>query len=72
MRWGLGVDGGGMQTNCVPIDESRAIRGRARPAPANPVLMGTDTAAEALLRTGPQCRGLSNRFRAADRELTRG
>jgi glucosamine kinase len=59
MRCVLGFDGGGTKTDCVLMDETRTIRARTRSAPSNPVLIGSDSAAAALLRAGEEACAVS-------------
>jgi N-acetylglucosamine kinase-like BadF-type ATPase len=54
MRCVLGFDGGGTKTDCVLMDETRSIRARARCGPCNPVLVGEQAAANALLAGGEE------------------
>src|SRR5258708_21977404 len=50
MRYGLGFDGGGSNTDCVLMDESGAIRARSRSGPYNPARVPLDLAYAALLQ----------------------
>jgi glucosamine kinase len=54
MRCVLGFDGGGTKTDCVLMDETQSIRARARCGPCNPVLVGEQAAANALLASGEE------------------
>jgi glucosamine kinase len=48
MRMVLGLDGGGTKTECVLMDESRAVRARGRSGASNPTRVGFDGALVAV------------------------
>jgi N-acetylglucosamine kinase-like BadF-type ATPase len=48
MRCVLGFDGGGTKTECVLMDETRAVLARTRSGPSNPLRVGFPVAAAAL------------------------
>ena len=48
MRYVLGFDGGGTKTECVLMDETRAILARTRSGPSNPLRAGFPAAVAAL------------------------
>jgi N-acetylglucosamine kinase-like BadF-type ATPase len=50
MRYVIGFDGGGTKTDCVLMDETRAVLARARSGPSNPARVGMETAMATLLR----------------------
>jgi N-acetylglucosamine kinase-like BadF-type ATPase len=49
MRCVLGFDGGGTKTDCVLMDETGGFLARSRSGPSNPILVGVDAAASALI-----------------------
>jgi N-acetylglucosamine kinase-like BadF-type ATPase len=59
MRCVLGFDGGGTKTDCVLMDESRQIRGRARSGPSNPKRVGLEAAFAALLEAAEKALAVS-------------
>jgi N-acetylglucosamine kinase-like BadF-type ATPase len=48
MRYVLGFDGGGTKTDCVLMDETRAVLARGRSGPSNPARVGLDAAVASL------------------------
>jgi glucosamine kinase len=44
----LGFDGGGTKTECVLMDETRAVRARGRGGPSNPMRVGFEAAFESI------------------------
>jgi len=50
MRYVIGFDGGGTKTDCVLMDETRAVLARARSGPSNPARVGMEAAIATVLR----------------------
>jgi N-acetylglucosamine kinase len=50
MRYVIGFDGGGTKTDCVLMDETRAVLARTRSGPSNPARVGMEAAIATVLR----------------------
>jgi glucosamine kinase len=59
MRCVLGFDGGGTKTDGVLMDETGAIRARARSGASNPVLVGSDCAVAALVEAAEKATAIA-------------
>jgi N-acetylglucosamine kinase-like BadF-type ATPase len=51
MRYVMGFDGGGTKTDCVLMDQARAVLASTRSGPCNPARVGLDAAIATLLRS---------------------
>jgi N-acetylglucosamine kinase-like BadF-type ATPase len=54
MRYVMGFDGGGTKTDCVLMDETRAILGRGRSGASNPARVGLDVAVDSITEAAEQ------------------
>jgi len=52
MRFVLGFDGGGTKTECILMDEARAVRAQGRSGPSNPMRVGFGGALAAVCEAG--------------------
>ncbi len=64
MRYVLGFDGGGTKTDCVLMDETRAVLSRGRSGPSNPARVGLDAAVASLMEAAEKALAASGKSAA--------
>src|SRR5271156_3751614 len=64
MRYVLGFDGGGTKTDCVLMDETRAVLARGRAGPSNPARVGLDAAVASLTEAAEKALAASGKSAA--------